>query len=93
LQIQEINRKFIHKNFIPDEKDPFEDEDSLLEKGVIDPTGVSELASSIEERYGLTVEDEEWISENLDSIRNIAEFIWPKTKTSCKAEVGQSVAP
>jgi len=93
MQLQEIIRKFIHENFILDEGDPLGDEDSLLEKGVIDSTGVLELVAFIEEKYGITVEDEELIPENLDSIRNIAEFIWQKTKTPGKTEVGQSVAP
>jgi acyl carrier protein len=93
MQLQEIIRKFIHENFILGEESPSEDEDSLLEKGVIDSTGVLELAAFIEEKYGITVEDEELIPEYLDSIRNFAEFIWRKTKTPGKAEVGQSVAP
>ncbi len=93
MQMQEIIRKFIHENFILNEEDPLEDEDSLLEKGVIDSTGVLELVAFIEEEYGITIEDEELIPENLDSIRNIAEFIWQKTKTPGNAEVGQSVAP
>jgi len=93
LQMPEIIRKFIRENFILDEKDPLKDEDSLLEKGVIDSTGVSELVAFIQEKYGITGEDEELIPENLDSIRNIAEFIWQKTKTPCNAEVRQSVAP
>lgn len=93
MQRQEIIRKFLYENFILDEKDPLKDEDSLLEKGVIDSTGVLELVAFIEEKYGITVEDEELIPENLDSIRNIAEFIRQKTKTPCNPEVGQSVAP
>jgi acyl carrier protein len=91
--MQEIIRKFIQENFILDEEAPLEDEDSLLEKGVIDSTGVLELVAFIEEKYGITVEDEELIPENLDSIRNIVRFIWQKTKTPGTAEVGQSVAP
>ena len=93
MQVQEIIRKFIRENFILHEKDPLKDEDPLLEKGVIDSTGVSELVAFIQEKYGITVEDEELIPENLDSIRNIAEFIRQKTKTPCNPEVGQSVAP
>jgi acyl carrier protein len=93
MPTREIIREFIHKNFILDEGDHLKDEDSLLEKGVIDSTGVLELVAFIEEKYGITVEDEELIPENLDSIRNIAEFIWQKTKATCNAEVGQSVAP
>jgi acyl carrier protein len=93
MLIQEIIRKFIHENFILDEEAHLKDEDSLLEKGVIDSTGVLELVAFIEEKYGITVEDEELTPENLDSIRNIAGFIWQKTKTTSSTEVGQSVAP
>ena len=81
MQVHEIIKKCIHENFI------------LGEEGVIDSTGVLELVAFIEEKYGITVEDEGLIPENLDSIRNIAEFIWQKTKTPGNAEVGQSVAP
>jgi acyl carrier protein len=91
--MQEIIRKFIHENSILDEKDPLKNEDSLLGKGVIDSTGVLELVAFIEEKCGITVGDEELIPKNPDSIRNIAGFIWQKTKTPCRAEVGQSVAP
>ena len=90
---REIIRKFIHENFILDEGAPLQDEDSLLEKGIIDSTGVLELVAFIEEKYGITVEDEELTPENLDSIRNIAEFIRQKTRVTRNAEVRQSVAP
>ena len=93
MLIKETIRKFIHENFILGEEAHLKDEDSLLEKGVIDSTGVLELVAFIEEKYGLTVEDEDLTPENLDSIRNIAEFIWQKTKATSNAEVGQSVAP
>jgi acyl carrier protein len=93
MQMRETVRKFIHENFILDEEDHLRDEDSLLEKGVIDSTGVLELVAFIEEKYGITVEDEELIPENLDSIRSIAEFIRQKTKATRNAEVSQSVAP
>ncbi len=93
MLIQEIIRKFIHENFILDEEAHLKDEDSLLEKGVIDSTGVLELVAFIEEKYGITVEDEELTPENLDSIRNIARFIWQKTKATSTPEVGQSVTP
>jgi acyl carrier protein len=93
MPTREIIRRFIHENFILDEGDHLKDEDSLLEKGVIDSTGVLELVAFIEEKYGITVEDEELIPENLDSIRNIIDFIWRKTKGAFNAEVGQSVSP
>ena len=41
----------------------------------------------------ITIEDEELIPENLDSIRNIDEFILRKTTALLGKEVSQSVAP
>jgi len=93
MAIREAIRNFIFENFILDAKDNLKDDDSLLEKGVIDSTGVLELVAFIEEKYGFTVEDEELVPENLDSIRNIAEFILRKTMAQQGKEVRQSVAP
>jgi len=67
--------RFIRENFVLDEAEKLQENDSLLEKGIIDSTGVLELVSFIEEKYNITVEDEELIPENLDSINRIAEFI------------------
>jgi acyl carrier protein len=93
MPIREAIRNFIFENFILDVEDQLKDDDSLLEKGVIDSTGVLELVAFIEEKYGFTVEDEELVPENLDSIRNIAEFILRKTMAQQGNEVRQSVAP
>ena len=93
MAIREAIRNFIFENFILDAEDQLKDDDSLLEKGVIDSTGVLELVAFIEEKYGFTVEDEELVPENLDSIRNIAEFILRKTMAQQGNEVSQSVTP
>lgn len=55
-----------------DELDPAE---SLLEKGVIDSTGVLELMTFIEERFGIKVDDSELVPENFDSIGRVAAFV------------------
>lgn len=82
MPIKEEIREFLLENFILNAEEKLNDVDSLLEKGVIDSTGVLELVAYIEEKYSLRVEDEELIPENLDSIRNISEFIQRKLKTS-----------
>jgi len=82
MPIKEEIRKFLLENFILNAEEKLNDVDSLLEKGVIDSTGVLELVAYIEEKYSVRVEDEELIPENLDSIRNISEFIQRKLKTS-----------
>jgi acyl carrier protein len=57
--------------------------DSLLDKGVLDSTGVLELVAFLEERYAIKVEDEEVIPDNLDSMQNIATYV--VRKLSCSA--------
>ena len=46
-----------------------------MKKGIIDSTGVLELVSFLEEQFGVTVEDEEMIPDNLDSLDNLAAYI------------------
>lgn len=72
-------REFIVETFLfGDESEGFEDGDSFMQKGIIDSTGVLELTSFLEEKYGVKVEDEELTPANLDSIDNLIEFIGRK---------------
>jgi acyl carrier protein len=48
---------------------------SFLENGIIDSTGVLELVAFIEERFGIAVADRELVPENLDSVQNASAFI------------------
>ncbi len=78
---------FITSNFLfDDSKNNIGIEDSLLETGVIDSTGVLELVAFIEETYGIKVEDEEIVPENLDSINNITAYIVSKLSQSSAAQ-------
>lgn len=78
MLIEDEIRKFIEENFILEGEDNLGNEDSLLEKGIIDSTGVLELVAFIEETYSFKIKDEELIPENLDSIKNISQFIQNK---------------
>lgn len=51
---------------------------SFMETGLIDSTGVLELVSFIEEKYGIKVGDDELVPENLDSVSNLAAFVVKK---------------
>jgi acyl carrier protein len=73
---------FITSNFLFDDAQAsLNEKESLLETGVIDSTGVLELIAFIEETYGIKVEDEEIIPENLDTILDITHFIKQKLST------------
>ena len=79
MEVENEIRNFIVENFLfgNREKTPADD-DSFLQKGLIDSTGILEVISFIEEKFGISVEDDELVPENLDSIRCLAEFIGRK---------------
>ena len=60
---------------------PREDE-SLVERGIIDSTGILELIQFIESRFEVEVSESETVPENLGSISNLAEFIMSKQSRS-----------
>jgi acyl carrier protein len=51
---------------------------SLIEGGIIDSTGVLELIGFLEEQYGIQIDDDELLPENLDSIEYIVQFVTRK---------------
>jgi acyl carrier protein len=70
---------FIKENFIAGRSDTTLDpEASLIESGIIDSTGVLELVTHLEEKYGIQIEDDELVPENLDSIKNLVAFLKKK---------------
>lgn len=72
-------REFILETYLfTDDPSALDNEDSFLEKGIIDSTGVLELVMFLEEEYGLTIDDEELIPENLDSVKALDAFIQRK---------------
>jgi len=81
-QQEDIRKKlrgFIVETFmVGDENDQLQDNDSFMQNGVIDSTGVLELASFVEQEFKFTIEDDEMTPNNLDSIDNLAAFISKK---------------
>jgi acyl carrier protein len=49
--------------------------DNLLAKGIVDSHGVMELVAFLEERYGISVRDEDLTPENFESVARIDEFV------------------
>jgi acyl carrier protein len=82
MTIEQKIRAFIVENFFFGESDDnLKDDDSLLENGIIDSTGVLEIVAFLEETYGIELNDEEIIPENLDSITSMSKFIANKQGT------------
>ena len=72
---------YIIENFLYGESGNFSDDDSLLDKGIIDSTGILELVTFIETEYKFKVDDMEINRENFDSVNKLVKFIENKTKT------------
>lgn len=77
-QFAEQVRTFVVATFLLGEGARLRDDDSFLEQGVIDSTGVLELISWIEETYGVEVVDGELVPENFDSVDNVAAYLGAK---------------
>ena len=69
-------RRFIGENFLfRDGGDAIAHDQSLLDAGIIDSTGVLELVCFLETTFGIEVQDDEMLPENLDSIRSISSYV------------------
>lgn len=80
MSAEETIRSYILENYLfTDDQSALNSDDSFLEKGVLDSTGILEVIYFIEETFGIKISDEEMIPENLDSVNNIVAFIERKT--------------
>ena len=71
--------EFFKDNFLVELGEDFSEEDSFLESGVIDSTGVLELVTFLEDEFKIKVEDEEIVPENLDGLKFLVNYIQRKT--------------
>jgi acyl carrier protein len=78
MEVSAVIRQFIVENFIFGEDGNLKEETSFLESGIIDSTGILELVSFLEEKFGISVADEELVPENLDSIANVVAYLTKK---------------
>jgi len=80
MPIENVIRTFILENFLfTDDGSQLQNDASFLEEGVVDSTGVLELVMFVEETFGVTVEDEEILPENFDSVTQLARYVRSKT--------------
>jgi acyl carrier protein len=85
-------RQFIVSNFLYGQECSFSDDDSFMGEGIVDSTGVLQLVEFLEETYGITVEDEELMPENLDSLNNVSAYLARKLNTPSSVNALQETA-
>lgn len=79
MAVNEKIRSFILENVLAGSRGAtLNDNDSFLEKGIIDSTGILELVSFIEDEFKIQVRDEELVPDNFDSVSKLAGYITTK---------------
>lgn len=81
-------RLFVIHNFLFGQGDSLTNDDSFLESGIIDSTGVLELVGFLEEKFAISIEDEELVPANLDSVDRVMRFIERKLETKGERVAG-----
>jgi acyl carrier protein len=81
----EVIRRFITTNFYVADPAHLGDDESLLESGIIDSTGVLEIVAFLQQEFGMTVEDRDIRPENLDSVARLVAFVERSRATPAQA--------
>ena len=77
--IVDIISQFIKNNFLlSDQKENIDVIISLYENRIVDSTGVLEIVDFLEEKFGIKIEDDELVPDNLDSINKMSKFVQRK---------------
>jgi acyl carrier protein len=75
-EIRDKIRTFLVENFLVlGDAAELDDGESLLEMGIIDSTGVLELVGFIEQTFGIQIQDQEVVPENLDTVDNVVAYV------------------
>ena len=82
MSTEEKVRNFILENYLfTEDQSALSNNDSFLQKGIIESMGILEVIFFLEDELGTKVEDEEMVPENLDSVDKIVAFINTKNAT------------
>jgi acyl carrier protein len=88
-QLEQAIRRFVVDTFLfGNGGETLGDQDSLLDRGIIDSTGVLELVAFIEGDFGIVVDDDDLVPANLDSIAGVAAFVRAKRSAQGAAVKG-----
>jgi len=68
-------REFINDNILFGEADQLQADTSFAESGILDSTAMLELIVFLEDSYGIQINNDELIPDNLDSLAKIEMFL------------------
>lgn len=72
-------RRFILENYLfSDDPGLLDDDDSFMDKGILDSTGILELIFFLEEEFKVQVSEADMVPENLDSVSSLLQYLGTK---------------
>jgi acyl carrier protein len=86
MTVQDRVRAFVLENFYVSDPAELTDDVSLIESGYVDSTGMMEVILFHEASFGIHVEDDETLPENLESISRIARFVARKQSAATRKQ-------
>ncbi|MGI5950222.1 MAG: acyl carrier protein [Brooklawnia sp.] len=73
---------FVIENFLfGDASAAPSDDESLLESGILDSTGILELIQFLESEFGIEVADQDTVPENLGSVANLTRYVGARSSS------------
>jgi len=76
MSVEEQVRSHILEDYLfTDDQSKLGNDDSFLDKGILDSTGMLEVIHFLEDEFEISVEDEEMVPENLDSVSKIVAYV------------------
>ncbi len=76
--IRVMIRDYIVENILFGNGQMLEDDMSFQDGGVLDSTGMLEIITFVEERFGIEIDDSEVVPENLGTLQQISRFVGRK---------------
>lgn len=74
--VEELVRQYIAQNILFSNNGyPYADDTSFLDEGIIDSMNVLELVAFVEEKFGITVQDQDIVPDNFDSVSKLAAYV------------------
>lgn len=79
MSVESRVRDYILENYLfTNDQSMLNSDDSFLQKNILDSTGMLEVIYFLEDEFGIKVQDEEMVPENLDSVNRIVAFMGTK---------------
>jgi acyl carrier protein len=84
-QVQESVLAFLRSEILYDQNRVIGEDESFLQSGILDSTGILELIAFLEGKYGVKFLDTDLVADNFDSLKRVSKFMVDKTSNSTSA--------